>query len=211
MAIMKCHIPYFTDILGIKKFVKNPVLVFGYHSCRYENASDIPFNFRGSTFHDILTKNYGIDEIKILDLFDSRADLQIDMNNPVNKEWHEYFNTVIDVGSIEHVFDTKQCLWNLFSLVQTGGHLMIVTPCKGYFRHGIHTFCPNTFASAFQINGFDICYKTFSTLDGKRISEPNDETDVLIWIGAKKIKHVDKFTNPQQERWAKQYSSPTCL
>ncbi len=55
---------------------------------------------------------------------------------------HERYQTVYDVGTIEHVFDTRQCFENCARMVAVGGHYFIHTPVRGYFGHGLHTFAP---------------------------------------------------------------------
>lgn len=205
MAIMKEHIPYYIEVLGITNFARSPLLIFGYHDCRYDHAPDVPATFREASFQDVLSRHYGVEKIRTLDLFDSRADLRIDMNDPIDLGLHQGFQTVIDIGSIEHVFDTKQCLWNLISFVTVGGYLMIVTPCKGYYGHGLHTFHPAVIPAALELNGFVVAYRAYSTIDGRRLQDPSEGADSLVWIAAHKNEHMNGFNAPQQDRWASEY------
>ena len=50
----------------------------------------------------------GVNEVRVFDLFDPRADCHYDMNLPVPPDEHERYGTFVDIGSIEHVFDTRQ-------------------------------------------------------------------------------------------------------
>ena len=235
MAVLRDHIPYYLDILCMDEFLRDPVLVFGSQDCycekkrtlkkfikqraklwfqlllkrkfegvKHRRLRKIPLEFQVNNLQEIL-KNYGMNEVKTLDFFDDRADFNFDMNNPLLSDLKGRFKTVIDIGSIEHVFDTKQCLWNLFDLLQTEGHLLIHTPCNGYFDHGFHTFSPEYLAQSVELNGFKIKYLKFSTPDGIELKNPNSVCDALIWIVARKVKNIKHFNIPQQGRWEKSY------
>jgi len=235
MAVLRDHIPYYLEILDIDEFLRDPILIFGFHGCWYEekriskrfvkqrvmlwlqflskmkfrgvkfrSLRKIPVKFQENNLQEIL-KNYGMNEVKTLDLFDDRADFNFDMNTPLPSDLKGRFKTVIDIGSLEHIFDTKQCLWNLFSLLQTEGHLLIHTPCNGYFDHGFHTFSPECLTQAIELNGFKIEYLKFATPCGIELRNPDSVCDALILIVAKKLKHIKHFNIPQQGRWERIY------
>ncbi len=237
MAISSDHIPYYIDILGVEDFLRDPVLVFGFQDCKYRRRRtfvklikqraklwlqmllkrkfervkyrglrEVPTEFQANDLQEIL-KNYGANDVRTLDLFDDRADFDFDMNHPLPPDVKGQFKTVIDIGSVEHVFDTKQCLSNLFDLVQIDGQLLIHTPCNGYFNHGFHTFSPGCLLQSLEINGFDIRYLKFSTPDGIEITSPKSVCDALIWIVARKVSNVEHFVVPQQKRWKEQYET----
>lgn len=169
-----------------------------------KNSGRIPDIFQKASLQDIL-KAHGAVDISTLDLFDERADYVHDMNNPLPLDMNDKFGTVMDIGSIEHVFDTKQCLNNLFCLVKVGGHLLLHAPCNGYFDHGFHTFSPDCLLQALEINGFEIRYVKYSSPDGLELSHPNTLIDALIWIVAKKVQKIDTFQIPQQSKWDSLY------
>lgn len=221
MGIVRDHIPYYLDILGIEGFLKDPILVFGFQEwknirkrtlkelikqrvklhvffmirnktfavAKYRRLQEIPDRFKANNLQEVL-KNYGMESVKTLDLFDERADYHFDMNNKLPHDLNGQFNTVIDIGSIEHIFDTKQTLWNLFNLVKTGGHLLIHTPCNGYYNHGFYTFSPECLLQAIELNGFSLKYLKYSTPDGIEIENPAIVNDAIIWIVAQKIRMI---------------------
>ena len=161
---------------------------------------DIPERFRQKTLQDILAR-YGLSEILTLDFFDKRADEIHDMNLPLPDSFNGRFSTVIDIGNLEDVFDTRQCMWNLFRAVKVGGHLLMVTPCKGYFNHGLHTFSPECIFQACEINGFEIRYLKYSTPAGLEIERPDMVPDaVMLFVAFKKYEH-ETFVVPQQGYW----------
>lgn len=232
MAIAKSHIPYYEDILGISGLLRDPVLIFGvqrwwiapYTStfslarrrlhlwlnakrwgmqgrARYRPVSCIPQAFQRESLNAILN-GLGAEHVMTLDAFDPQADIIHDMNTPVDKSWIGFFNTVIDIGCLEHVFDTRQCLANLFGMLRIGGHLVLHTPCKGYYGHGYHTFSPECITDVLTSNGFEIRYLKFSSRDGFELDDPDMDSNVLIWVVAKKAEQKDCFVVPQQGRWS---------
>lgn len=162
--------------------------------------STIPDEFAATTVAALLRQR-GLRDIHCVDLFDARADLRYDMNQPVPESEHAKYGTVIDIGSIEHVFDTRQCLENCVRMVRPGGHYLLNTTVKGYHLHGLHTFNPEGFLLALTENGFELRYHAYCTVDGKPIDNPSDGEDVLIWLVGRKIADVGVWVSPQQGKW----------
>jgi hypothetical protein len=186
-------------------------------------GEDLPDDFRHADATELLRAR-GIADVTSIDLFDETADLQYDLNVPVPSREEERYRTVCDIGSLEHVFDTKQCMENCMRMVGPGGHYLLQTPVKGYYGHGFHTFNPELIISAFRLNGFDIEYLKYSTGNGMPIEElehvpaglPGEQVQVLprrsppkclIWIVGKKTAPMEDFQIPQQGMWARRYSA----
>lgn len=162
------------------------------------------FNYEGLPE---LLKSRGYGSIMSLDLFDERADLRYDMNLPVpSAEWGRY-GTLIDIGCLEHLFDTLQCLENCTRMISQNGHYMLHTPVNGYFGHGLHVFNPQGLVDFFEMNGFQIVYLAYSTADGIPVLDPSVPGDKLVWIVARKTESNTKVTCPQQRLWLDYYSS----
>ena len=161
-------------------------------------AVDVPWQFIEMNFNQIL-RNYGMSDITVLDFFDERADIKHDMNLPIADHLKGQFNTIVDIGSVEHVFDTKQCLDNLFQMLRVGGHIMFHLPCSGYFDHGFYTFSPEVIIDSLRLNGFKIIYLAFSLEpEGMKLEKPVDWNNCLMWCAACKIKEQKQFVIPQQ-------------
>jgi hypothetical protein len=138
-------------------------------------------------------------------LFDSRAELRYDMNQPVPESEYNRYATLIDIGCLEHLFDTAQCMENCFRMVRRDGHYMLVTPVNGYYGHGMHTFNPQGLIDCLRANGCEVVYLKYSTLLGKPVLDPSSFPDVLIWVVARKEREISAFTCPQQKIWADRY------
>ena len=186
-------------------------------------GEDLPEQFRYPDVTELLRAR-GIADVTSIDLFDDSADLRYDLNLPVPTTEEERYRTVCDIGSLEHVFDTKQCMENCMRMVSPGGHYFLHTPVRGYYGHGFHTFNPELIVSAFRLNGFDIEYLRYSTDSGMPIDEleqvpaglPGEHFPVLpsrspprclIWIVGKKTASLEDFQIPQQGLWERQYSA----
>lgn len=239
MAVLREHVAYYSEMLALPGFVRDPVLTFGFQDVfmapnSFKDAADfrgidklrwlkrelkerwevalnrrhpdlrIPKTFNASDLGVILCR-HGATEVKTLDLFDKRADYPHDMNEPIPGELAGRFNTVIDIGSIEHVFDTRRCLENLTSLVAVGGHLMLHTPCRGYFDHGLHTLSPECLIQGMEVNGFETRWVRYSTPEGVPLKTPRDAEDAILWVIGQKKREVSPFVNPQQGRWKPAY------
>jgi hypothetical protein len=160
----------------------------------------LPDQFRAQTFSEVV-KRYGATSVMVLDYLDPRADIQHDMNMPIPQEHYERFGTLIDIGCLEHVFDTAQCLENCMRMVRTYGHFVLHTTVNGFFNHGFHVFNPDALVSAFRVNGFTVLRQHFSDEAGKVVPDPSVPTNVIAWLVARKDRPMQKFVCPQQEKW----------
>lgn len=150
-------------------------------------------------------RNRRIRRVSVLDLFDARAELRYDMNLPVPDSEYEQWGTLIDIGCLEHLFDTRQCLENCMRMVSTGGVYFLHTPVNGYLGHGLHTFNPEGLLGALQLNGFEILYHRYCAKDGTPLKDPSEAPDALIWLVARKTRAIDEFQIPQQGKWYGRY------
>lgn len=77
-----------------------------------------------------------------------------DMNEPLPTDMRAY-DTVIDAGTIEHIFDAAQGFRNIVRLCKIGGQILHVTPTNNFCGHGFWQISPETFFSLYAPeNGF---------------------------------------------------------
>lgn len=80
-----------------------------------------------------------------------------DMNTPLPDKFHGQFDTVLEAGSLEHIFNLPTALKNLMQAVKVGGTIFIQTPANNYFGHGFYQFSPELFYRVFNDeNGFEV-------------------------------------------------------
>lgn len=78
-----------------------------------------------------------------------------DLNLPIDENRFGTFDTLIDAGTLEHVFDVKTALDNCSNLVNEGGRIIHVLPANNFNGHGFYQFSPELFFSYYsEENGF---------------------------------------------------------
>jgi SAM-dependent methyltransferase len=136
-----------------------------------------------------------------------------DMNTPIPTVHKGKYTTVIDGGSLEHIFNFPVAVKNCMELVKPGGYYLGITPANNFFGHGFYQFSPELYFRIFSPeNGFQI-EKILFYADQKNavwyeVSDPNDVKSRVIlsnrfpsnlFVLAKKITDTAVFsTIPQQ-------------
>lgn len=203
--ILPGHTAWYSEIFRLPGLLADPVLVFGFQDVwKPPEIPDSASEFFAYPDLNGWLRAQGFREVVTLDHFDPRADRLYDMNLPVPESEHGRYGTLIDIGCLEHVFDTRQCLENCLRMVRRGGHYFLHTPVKGYYGHGLHTFHPEALLSALELNGFEIVYLRYTGMDGVG-GAPEELSDALIWVAAHKVAEIERFTCPQQGRWSTRY------
>lgn len=197
MAILRGHVGFFRDIFAIPGFLKEPFLMFGHQDLI---GADFPPDFRFKDVKELLASQ-DIRNVTTVDLFDERADWRFDLNNPVPDSHHETYATVMDIGSLEHLFDTAQVLENCLRMVALNGFYLLETPVNGCLRHGFHTFNPDMIIRTLELNGFAVRYLKYISFFGVPIADPGDAEHALMIIVAQKTRPLLTLTIPQQEGW----------
>lgn len=80
-----------------------------------------------------------------------------DLNLPVADDLKERFDTLIDGGTLEHVFNFPVAIKSCMEMVRVGGTLIVSTPSNNYFGHGFYQFTSELFYRVFSpANGFEV-------------------------------------------------------
>ena len=78
-----------------------------------------------------------------------------DLNRPLPEDLRGRFGLVVDVGTLEHVFDVRQGLQNIASLLKPSGRVIHFSPASNYVNHGFYSFSPTLFFDYYGANGFE--------------------------------------------------------
>lgn len=73
-----------------------------------------------------------------------------DLNNPIPKEFYEQYDTIIDSGSLEHIYDTRTVLKNIVSMLKPGGQVIHINPSNNFCGHGFYQFSPEFYFSTYS-------------------------------------------------------------
>jgi hypothetical protein len=83
------------------------------------------------------------------------ANIISDLNRPINSIYFENFDTIIDGGCIEHIFDVPTAILNIAKMVTVGGQIIHALPANNFCGHGFWQFSPELFFSLYSNkNGF---------------------------------------------------------
>ena len=80
-----------------------------------------------------------------------------DLNEPIPEQWKGKYDTVIDGGTLEHVFDFPTAIRNVMELLAPGGYFFGDNPADNWLGHGFYQFNPELFYRVFtHSNGFEV-------------------------------------------------------
>ena len=113
------------------------------------------------TWNDCLTSDVaffrllGLRGCAALDVSDyEKPDYIADLNLPLPANLEGLFGTVIDGGTLEHVFNPLQALTNVCRLLKPGGRVFHIVPANNYVNHGFYQFSPTVFFDYYKANSF---------------------------------------------------------
>lgn len=181
--LIKKHV---NNYLRFKPYYKNPFLMLG----NQKNLLDIP----ESEFFEIT-------DYKTMDLDNGDyKDLTANLDFLFNK-----FETVFNLGTIEHIWDSHTAWQNALRITKEGGYFIGVSPVYGYWRHGIHITDSKFIIKFIENNMFKILDYYYTDKDGNEIknideimSGKHKLKEVLFWYASKKQKHLDILMPPSQ-------------
>lgn len=113
------------------------------------------------------------------------ATIIADMNSPLPDELEGKYDTVIDFGCTEHIFDVGQAFRNIAAMCKIGGIVLHVVPANQFCGHGFYQFSPELFFSWYsEANGYsDTEVFLAEVLDENnwfRVSPPQDGKRINI-------------------------------
>jgi hypothetical protein len=131
------------------------------YGCFPAGMSDDQFfqqQFTSPYVADPFLRILGATSVTSMDMSDYEASaIRHDLNLPVPPELHQRFDTVIDGGTLEHVFNFPVAIRSCMEMVKVGGTVIIITPANNYFGHGFYQFSAELMYRVFSAeNGFEV-------------------------------------------------------
>lgn len=162
-----------------------------------------------------LLRFLGAREIDSFDYSDYEGATHVaDMNRPIDPTFHRRYTTVLDGGSLEHIFNFPQAITNCMRMAAEGGHVVVCCPANNYFGHGFYQFSAELFFCVFSPeNGFETervvlieddqsCSGCFEVTDPALARQRvgfQSAISCQLYVQARKVKEVDLFaTAPYQ-------------
>jgi len=178
------------EIVKINPQAKNYI-----HAKTFFEFLDIP----ESQYYDI--DKFDLDKPKIFH----------DLERPLPSRYHNFFNFILDSGTLEHIFDIKSVMENIVKAVKIGGFVLHLTPAQNFLNHGFYQFCPTFFYDFYTSNGFKIVESYIIETRGKtyRFHYYNQKKDYVgLFLNSrnrlgncflvKKTKNLKKIVSPTQ-------------
>ena len=167
----------------------------------------------------LLVEHFGAKRVDSYDYSDFEgATHLIDLNNPTNPE--RQYDTIIDAGTLEHVFNAPEALRTMAKMCRIGGRVIHVSPSNNFCNHGFWQMSPELFFSLYsERNGFAETEVFLSDVGEKafwyRLSPPrngcwSDATSpraMFAMVIARKVREVPAF-NVQQASYAVSWEHP---
>lgn len=156
----------------------------------------------------------GATDVHSMDVSDyEQATLLHDLNHPIADRYKGLYQTVIDSGTLEHVFNFPVAIRNCMELLQPGGHFIGITPCNNFFGHGFYQFSPELYYRVFsKENGFEMTHMYFFLDDPYTsfysVKDPAEAKERVIlsnafpsflFVVARKIVTLPIFMSPPQQ------------
>ncbi|MFO1186456.1 MAG: class I SAM-dependent methyltransferase [Alphaproteobacteria bacterium] len=122
-----------------------------------------------------LLKELGASNVLSLDISDYEGcdivfDLMDDVaQRPDLKRIVGRFDTILDFGTSEHVFNAPQALVNAWNMLKDGGRYIFDLPVTGWVSHGLYQFSPNYFYSVGKSGYFRLAHLFFHHKRGDKI------------------------------------------
>ncbi len=141
-----------------------------------------------------------------------------DLNEPLAPDLRGQFDTVVDSGTLEHVFNVPAAFKNAMDALKIGGHFFAGLPANNWCGHGFYQFSAEFFYRVFsEENGFQMrklfvapVWSAGRWLDGPafEVSDPKEmkerveiegKTLMSFLIHAQKVREAVPFAKwPQQ-------------
>jgi len=85
------------------------------------------------------------------------AQVIFDLNqSPPPKHLREYFDVILDSGTLEHIFHVPNALSNIFQMLRPQGRIIQIIPSSNFMDHGFYMFSPTFFYEYYRQNNFQV-------------------------------------------------------
>ncbi len=109
-------------------------------------------------------------ELDIVDISQSRGTERIlDLNYPAPADLDDRYALVLDGGTVEHVFNAAQAMFNIARWVTVGGYVIQSNPIN-YPNHGFYSLSPTFYFDFYESNGFEM---QFFAVNANPAGEPH--------------------------------------
>jgi SAM-dependent methyltransferase len=148
-----------------------------------------------------------------IDFHGSATALKLDLNGPV--DLGRTFDIVMNLGTIEHVFNVAAAMKTVHDHVRPGGLMMHGMPLNGWLDHGSYSFNPTFYWDLAAANGYEIVQAIYAEHNPTKLIRLEDRetlirlarqgplgNDSLIYVTLRRPDEARPFQVPLQGYYA---------
>lgn len=111
-------------------------------------------NYKKQKYIDEVLINYfGSTQVDVLDINDYEgANIIHDLNIKIPEKLEDKYDTILDFGTLEHIFDVKTAIENISLMSKKNGMILHVSPTNNFCGHGFYQFSPEFFNTVYSLN-----------------------------------------------------------
>jgi hypothetical protein len=166
MGIAFSHLPFY-DLCRKLGAIQSPLFVLGSQEIHEPEEKIREFALRSGcvglardlSVRSLFRERYSVTDYCDCDL-NNRADLALDFGKPLPAEFARTAMTVLNSGTIEHIFDVGRAFRNIHELTCVGGVIIHCAPLT-WFEHGYFNFNPRLFSEIADANGYRLLAEGF--------------------------------------------------
>ena len=166
--------------------------------CKRHGLQSRPIPDAGSFFRSLGCS------LDVYDIVEERGgEIICDLNLPTIPR--ETYDIVLDVGTLEHVFNIAQAIKTMAGMVRVGGYIIHENPFN-CANHGFYNLNPTFFVDFYSENGFEVLSCQLATREGQVADCPPvqrfkwEGRELNIFVLARRVE-VKEFTNPTQTKY----------
>ncbi len=191
---------------------------------RFLGASVSTNCYPGSYVDDLLLEFFDATDVSSVDASDYEDATYVrDLNIPLEPSFPE-FDSVLDAGSLEHVFDVRVAFANVARCCKVGGQILHVLPANNQVGHGFYQFSPEFFFSLYggargfadtevylaELSSLNIWWKV-APPSGINRSTTLSSNETYVLVRTKKISVVPEANPLQQSDYVARWESSNAV
>ena len=135
---------------------------------------------------NLLKNCFGSTDVDSIDNSDYEgATIVFDLNKKIKDNTIEKYDTIIDCGTLEHIYHITNALYNVSKLCNIGGQIIHVLPANNFCGHGFWQLSPELFFSLYsEKNGYKntevFIIDTHNSYEIQKLTPPENGNRIMI-------------------------------
>jgi hypothetical protein len=183
-------LPFF-DLIHSKRLLCEPMIALG--SLEIQELEETIRNFAiangyqdliwGKGVRHLFRDRYQIGDYRDCDI-NGAADLVCDLNKPLDRGLADSALTVLNGGTLEHVFDVARAFANMHEMTRMDGTMIHLAPLS-FYEHGFYNFNPLFFRSIAEANQYKMIAEAFYEMNADASGKSDGPAKLYITYDGK--------------------------